>query len=291
MTTKSTSSFSVPRASLVYRNRYQEDPRPNEFNRRPDKISFIENKIPNSRNILSMLESCAEVNRWANRGPLYHQLADRFSEHLNIPQDTSVTPCANCGIGLEALARLLSLHHGRKLRWVAPSFCFANIGRGYFSDVTFIDCDQGGVLSLNELSQLDPADYDGVILVNPFGIISNFDQYLNFAKEQNKELIIDNACGADTQIPNWPWQSFSLHQTKPYGVGEGGFVITGDAQAAPAEAGNFSVFQGMFEGSNTTAMKEMANMINLSRSYEANSKVIQAFDSRYGQTISSLSVT
>jgi dTDP-4-amino-4,6-dideoxygalactose transaminase len=39
-------------------------------------------------------------------------------------------------------------------------------------------------------------------------------------------MMIDNACGIDTQVPDWPWQSFSLHQTKPYGLGEGGLVLT-----------------------------------------------------------------
>ena len=223
---EATTEFSFPHAQLAYRNRRQGSPRSNELKRRSAKVSFIENKIPDFQNIQAMLESCAEVNHWANRGPLYTRLAEQFSKHLNVKKDISVIPCANCGIGLEALARLLSLHQGRKLRWVAPSFCFSNIGRGYFSDVTFIDCDQNGALSLNELSQLDPADYDGVILVNPFGIIKNFDKHLNFARKQNKRLIIDNACGIDTQVPDWPWQSFSLHQTKPYGLGEGGLVLT-----------------------------------------------------------------
>ena len=70
---------------------------------------------------------------------------------------------------------------------------------------------------------------------------------------------------------------------------EGGFVLTGDAVVAPLELGTYSVYQGIFEGSNTNAMRELSNMITLSRAYESNVKVIQTFDNRYGQTISALS--
>ncbi|MFT5510956.1 MAG: hypothetical protein ACI89J_004055, partial [Hyphomicrobiaceae bacterium] len=168
---ETTSQISFPRAPFTYRTKRQEGPSPSDRRGRSSKVSFIENKVPNFRNIQSMLQSCAEVNHWANRGPLYHRLAERFSKHLNIKQNVSVIPCANCGIGLEALARLLSLHRGRKLRWIAPSFCFSNIGRGYFSDVTFIDCDKSGVLSwlLDELSGWVRCFWVVGLLLNPVG--------------------------------------------------------------------------------------------------------------------------
>lgn len=72
---------------------------------------------------------------------------------------------------------------------------------------------------------------------------------------------------------------------------EGGFVVTGDTQVRPAEQNEYSVYQGFIEGSNASAMREMLNMINISRSYESNTRMLQAFDSRYGQTISQLGAT
>ncbi|MCZ6772662.1 MAG: DegT/DnrJ/EryC1/StrS family aminotransferase, partial [Proteobacteria bacterium] len=41
-----------------------------------------------------------------------------------------------------------------------------------------------------------------------------------------KLMLIDNAAGIDQRIPDWPYQSFSLHHTKPYGAGEGGLFTS-----------------------------------------------------------------
>jgi flagellar basal body rod protein FlgG len=68
---------------------------------------------------------------------------------------------------------------------------------------------------------------------------------------------------------------------------DGGFRL-GDATIKPAIEGDYSVYQGFKESSNSKALNEMVQMINLSRSYEANAKVIQAYDSRFGQSISQL---
>lgn len=72
---------------------------------------------------------------------------------------------------------------------------------------------------------------------------------------------------------------------------EGGFVVRGATATRPATEEEFSIYQGHVEGSNSSAMREMINMINIGRSFESNSRIIQAFDSRYGQTISQLSVS
>ena len=112
------------------------------------KIPFVEKKYPNYARIQELLEECANSGMWANRGPLYHHLAVQYADHMNIGPDRAVTPCANAGIALEAIARLLSVREGRKLRWIAPAFSFKNLGRGFFSDVTFVDCNEHGVLGV-----------------------------------------------------------------------------------------------------------------------------------------------
>ena len=120
--------------------------------------------------IATLLEDCAAENTWANRGPVYHRLADAFAEHLKIPQGSKVTPCSNGGVALEAMARLHEQDLGRPLRWVGSSFSFQNMGRGYFADITFIDCDASGLLSLDALNALDPDSFDGVVVVNTLGM-------------------------------------------------------------------------------------------------------------------------
>ena len=46
-------------------------------------------------------------------------------------------------------------------------------------------------------------------------------------------MLIDNASGFHANVADWPWQAFSFHHTKPYGVGEGGAALVprGDAEA------------------------------------------------------------
>ena len=194
-------------------------------------IRFVENKTPAMDRVSTLLEACARENLWANRGPLYHRMADAFAEHLQVPEGARVTPCANGGVALEAMARLHEQAAGQKLRWVSSSFTFQNMGRGYFADVTFVDCDARGMLDLAALRALDPDSFDGVIVVNTLGMVQDFSDYIDFAQEIGKALLFDNAAGVRAGIPDWPWQSFSLHQTKPYGLGEGGLAITPADQA------------------------------------------------------------
>ncbi|NNE80715.1 MAG: hypothetical protein HKN18_10640 [Silicimonas sp.] len=188
-------------------------------------ISFIQNKKPDFAEIEAVLAPCAAANHWANRGPVYYETAEVFADHLGIPEGSQIVPCANGGVALEIQARLLEHQKGQKLRWVASAFSFHNIGRGYFSDVGFVDIDDQGMLDLAEIERLDPAEFDGIIVVNPFGMADDFARYTDLAKRLDKHLLIDNAAGVGPGIPDWPWQSFSLHHTKPYGFGEGGLAL------------------------------------------------------------------
>ena len=190
------------------------------------QVAFVENKDFDPQRIAALLEACRDVNQWANRGPLYRRLADAYAAHLNLDESRTVTPCANAGLALEALARLQQQIHGRKLRWVASAFSFKNVGRGHFADAEIVDCDAMGVLDLAALTGLDPESYDGILLVNPQGLMTGFDAILDFATRAGKTVLIDNAAGLNHAVPDWPWQVFSLHHTKPYGFGEGGLALT-----------------------------------------------------------------
>lgn len=196
-------------------------------------ISFVENKMANMPHISALLELCRSENQWANCGPLYRKLSQAYAVHFGLGQESTVTPCSNAGIALEAMSRLLCQKAGRKLRWVGSAFSFQNLGRGHFADMQFVDCTESGLLDLDAVEALDPDSFDGIIVVNPFGIFRDFDAYISFARRTGKQLLFDNAAGIDTVIPDWPWQAFSLHHTKPYGAGEGGLAVTPAEEAAP----------------------------------------------------------
>jgi dTDP-4-amino-4,6-dideoxygalactose transaminase len=64
------------------------------------------------------------------------------------------------------------------------------------------------------------------VVTNVFGLWRDFEAYIAFARTSGKAMLIDNAAGIDQQVPDWPYQAFSLHHTKPYGIGEGGFLLS-----------------------------------------------------------------
>lgn len=189
------------------------------------KVAFVEQKGPDLSRVESLLKSCDASNHWANRGPVYRLLQDRLTSYLTLPEGCCVVPLSNGGVALEVMARLHARRAGRKLRWVASAYSFQNLGRGYFADVHFVDCNAGGLLSLAALEALDPESYDGVIVTNPFGLYSDLSAYGAFARRTGKALLVDNAAGLFKDIPDLPWQAFSLHHTKPFGMGEGGVAV------------------------------------------------------------------
>jgi dTDP-4-amino-4,6-dideoxygalactose transaminase len=199
-------------------------------------IKFVSEKQPDMARVAKLLERCHAENQWANCGPLYGALAQAYADHFSLPSDRSVTPCANAGIALEAMARRLEQTSGRPLRWVGSAFSFQNLGRGYFADMQFVDCTDEGLLDLDQVNALPTDSFDGIIVVNPFGLHRDLTAFIAFARKTGKHLLFDNAAGVDTIIPDWPWQSFSLHHTKPYGFGEGGLAITPASEAAPLYA-------------------------------------------------------
>lgn len=189
------------------------------------KVAFVESKTPDMGRVAELLKSSAAANAWANRGPVYRKLTELFEAHLCLPADRALVPVANGGVALEAMARLHAAKAGRKLRWVASAYSFQNLGRGYFADVTFVDCDAGGLLDAEALAALDPESWDGVVITNPFGLYTDFSAIAAVARRHGKAVIVDNAAGLHSIVSDLPWQAFSLHHTKPFGMGEGGLAL------------------------------------------------------------------
>jgi flagellar basal-body rod protein FlgG len=68
----------------------------------------------------------------------------------------------------------------------------------------------------------------------------------------------------------------------------GGLYMAKDPNIQPGPATGSNLRQGFLEGANTTPVAEMANLINVMRSYEANQRVIQMQDDRMGRAITEL---
>ena len=133
----------------------------------------------------------------------------------------------------------------RRLRWVASAFSFFNLGRGYFAATKLYDCnDSKACWTWMPWRRCQADSYDGIIVTNIFGLWTDFQPYIKFARQTGKVLLIDNAAGVNPRIPDHDYQVFSLHQTKPFGAGEGGLAIlpAGESELA-AELLNYKALR------------------------------------------------
>lgn len=69
--------------------------------------------------------------------------------------------------------------------------------------------------------------------------------------------------------------------------GEGGY-FTPAAGLAPESVDAPQLLQGYIEGSNVTPLREMVDLVVISRAYEANQKMITAIDQQLGKTLEAL---
>jgi dTDP-4-amino-4,6-dideoxygalactose transaminase len=193
-------------------------------------VRFIENKKTNPKEIHKLLTISKKFNHWSNQGPLWNLLSKMYLDYFKNLKNKVVVPCANGGIGLAALINLHCIKNKKKLRWVVSSFGFANTNRAELFNAKIIDCDNDGLFSIKNLEKISINDYDGIIITNPFGSMNDYHNFSKWADANKKILLIDNAAGVNSDIPNLPYQSFSLHHTKPFGFGEGGLVVIPDSE-------------------------------------------------------------
>ena len=71
----------------------------------------------------------------------------------------------------------------------------------------------------------------------------------------------------------------------------GGFRLNPDSQANATEVTDPDIMQGFLEDSNVSPLKEMVNLISISRAFEVNHKVIQSLDEIQSKTIEVMGAT
>jgi dTDP-4-amino-4,6-dideoxygalactose transaminase len=193
----------------------------------PGPLRFIQDKTPAADQVATLLKAPAQANHWTNFGPLSQQFEERLHQMLQLPAEKAVVACNSATTALFALVGLQNFIHDRRLRWVTSAYGFFTTGVGAFSDVTFVDCDETGMLNMKQLEALDLESFDGVVVTNLFGAAGDLKPYADFCKKHEKQLIVDNAYGLDIgNRDSYINEAISFHHTKPWGFGEGGVAIT-----------------------------------------------------------------
>lgn len=197
-------------------------------------IAFIPAKHPDLATIGELLEVSRREGRYANFGPLARRLGDEIAAYLGYDDARKGVACANATIGLTAAAGTLSVAAGHPLRWVSGAHGFFSTFTNVFADAQLVDCDESGCLDMSAIARIDPSSYDGIVFTNVFGLYDDFREIFAFCAEHSKKLILDNAPGfgittagtLPASAKNIDWiEIFSFHQTKPFGIGEGGVAL------------------------------------------------------------------
>lgn len=186
-------------------------------------INYVENKKVNWQRVQELLNISQNNNKWTNFGPVCDILEAKIASILSVDPNNVLT-CSNGTIALYSLVNYYQSIRKNKIKWVVSAFGFACTTQGPLKDAKVVDCDKNGFVDIKLLKK---ENFDGIIVTNPFGLMTDkkIEEYEEYCKLNNKILIFDCAAA----FPNCPKNSpsiVSFHQTKPWGMGEGGCVIT-----------------------------------------------------------------
>ena len=197
----------------------------NWLNHKEYDLSVVEKK----------LETSKRRNHFTNTGPLVTELECYLKEILKVDKNKRVFMAANGTAALHAIVSAINLKKGRDLKYATQDFTFPSSVLGPMRDAQVLD-----MTSEHEV-QIPSLDVDGLVITNVFGNSLDVSVYEDWAKANDKVLIIDNAATPYTFYKgknsiNYGTASFiSLHHTKPLGFGEGGFIIIDEEYAYEVE--------------------------------------------------------
>lgn len=199
------------------------------------KIPLMRPLLPTADKILPYLQEI-DANRWyTNFGPLAFRFEERLAELFGVPTSALMT-AANGTSALSVLLRAMNVEPGSIC--VVPSWTFAaTVGAAievgmvpHFVDVN----EQSWIIEPEELKQqlkLIPGKVGAVIVVSAFGAPVSVSAWDAFTAETGIPVIIDAAAAFDTvlRVPDTKLGQtpvmVSMHATKPFGIGEGAFII------------------------------------------------------------------
>lgn len=189
-------------------------------------VSWVPKKQINYDEVKLLLEDSQKTNQFTNGGPNVKRLENTVRELLEIEDTKSVICVSNGTHALYAVVAAFELYDKKELSFTSQSFTFPASVQGYLKNSQIVDIDSEGGLDLNLVG-----DCDGIIVTNIFGNVVDIDKYVDWANENKKYLIFDNAATSYTKYKGINSCNFgnastiSFHHTKPIGFGEGGCII------------------------------------------------------------------
>ncbi|CAM3586994.1 DegT/DnrJ/EryC1/StrS family aminotransferase [Nocardioides zeicaulis] len=208
----------------------------------PD-IPFIRPSLPETAAVAAAYERIVEANWFTNFGPTERELARLMAEAVGPHHHTSTFANATLAL-VGALSGALGRGDGTRFVLV-PSFTFAAgpqavVWSGH--RVAFVDVDpvtwQPDAAHARALLETVPGEVAGILLGNTLGVgNAAVAEWERLAADHDLPLVIDSAAGFGSWYDDerrvgdaGTCEVFSLHVTKPFGIGEGGAVLSRDAE-------------------------------------------------------------
>lgn len=191
------------------------------------RVPWVCFKQCNFDHISAQLKQSFQLNQLTNYGPLVQKLEEYFTQQFELNADKAVIVVVNAAAGLNALISGINRQEERELKYSTQAFTFPCAAQGPLKNCQIVDFDENLEM---DLSQVSP-DVDGIIVTNLFGTVSNIGKYTEWAEQNKKVLIFDNATVPFTKYKHINAVNYgngciiSLHHTKPLGFGEGGLII------------------------------------------------------------------
>lgn len=184
-------------------------------------IPLVRPLFPNEANILMNFSESLMSGAISNFGPCFNKVVAKLHEingRHNLP----------CVTGTHAIELAVKAHFKRGSRIVIPDYTHV----GTLQAVVSAGCEpilapvSKATWTLNEsfIHCIPESEYDGFIVVSPFGYRVNFEGYDYMSQAMGKPVIYDLAGAWGMAIDTENTVCFSLHGTKNLSCGEGGIV-------------------------------------------------------------------
>jgi dTDP-4-amino-4,6-dideoxygalactose transaminase len=198
-------------------------------------IPFINPIFPDPKELSVDFAEIYKNNYYTNNGPFYYKFKSAAEAYIG--QGVSVSVMANATLSL--MLALKSLMISNRPYVLVPSFTFAAgpqaiVWAGFeplFIDIDRIDC-QPEVNQISEYLVKNNNKVAGILMCNTFGIGAQaIEEWEELAHRYNLPMVIDSASGFGSDYVDGSklgargdCEIFSLHATKPFGIGEGAIV-------------------------------------------------------------------
>lgn len=274
--------------------------RPVKRNTNFDKY-LIKSLVPDLPPPDSLVPYLAEIDatRWySNFGPLNDRFEQEAAGLAGVPHAVTA---ANATLALMLALRVMGLEPGARVLVPAitfPATLLAVEDAGFVPVIADVDRASWELTPQIASQAARTTTVDAVMPVAVFGYALDAEGWAEWAQQSGIPVILDAAAafGAQT-VPYGIVAVFSLHATKPLGIGEGGLFVTHDEEQARRFRAltnfGFDLSRGVIARSGTNAklaeILAAVGLAQLTRRSEVLSRRVSVFEA-YKEAFASLSV-